>query len=292
VLEQHARSVRSRGTALVRRVAAVLREAESRDEVRAALKSPDAVLRRSAYGILVSGDAESGDLEALLAQAQSDADAEVRRWAADALRRLPPTHNRDELLHAALRDRAPVVRKAALNTCSALRVLPRDALPDILLDGQTSVRTQAARLLERVALDVAASEFYREAVRTKTRLRPALLGLGETGGVRDADAVLPFVHDRSPGVRAAALRALSRLAPDPHVDRFAAAVFDRHARVSNEATRALCRHAHLLTAAMRTLREHESVSGRAPHTARNTEALAKAADAYAARYLAGDAARG
>ena len=88
---------------------------------------------------------------------------------------------------------------------------------------------------------VDAAKAYREALSGEecNRLTISILGLGETGGADDAETLIAFTKDRSPRIRAAAVKAIARLAAEKQASALLDAVGDASTRVSRMAVRAL-----------------------------------------------------
>lgn len=141
-----------------------------------------------------------------------------------------------ETLGQARGDRAAPVRKEAL--LGFLSEHPE--LRASLWDPCASIREMVRFYLRKYAnLDLAAA--YRESLpRARgAELAVALLGLGETGGRRDAALVAPYTGPGEVRVRKAALCALGRLDAQGHAALLLAAASDPHPGVSRAARQAL-----------------------------------------------------
>jgi hypothetical protein len=121
-----------------------------------------------------------------------------------------------------LRDRVVAVRRVALGWCAACQ--PATHLADLheaLLDLSGKVRSiPQFHLPKLIAMDV--RSFYLESLRLREprTLEATLGGLGETGTLEDAELVLPFIDAAKPRIRKVALKALSRLALERHLETF------------------------------------------------------------------------
>jgi hypothetical protein len=147
-------------------------------------------------------------------------------------------------------------------------------LEEALLDENTSARWQARILrIARGPLDLAG--FYRTALftaATQSRVRGALLGLGESGTRGDVALVKPYLEANRPSVRRAALRALADLEPVSTIGPFRAALSDTLPGISKEGRRALePRLAHVPFAVPAALISSEDAPS---HSRRNALSLA------------------
>lgn len=184
----------------------LLASAEATSHLLERLESPDRFLRRAAYRRLVVGS--RAHPRGVLERALSDSDPAIRTWAG---RRLCEA---DREIFLGLAERLLVNRLGAIRAATARRLsklgrpLPWRIL---MLDTHSGVRAVA----QQVALDggVAPDRLYREAILSfeGKRLGAALIGLGETGGSGDVDAVRPHLAGASPRVRRSALHALASL---------------------------------------------------------------------------------
>jgi hypothetical protein len=141
-----------------------------------------------------------------------------------------------ELLNRMERDPYPPVRQVGLD--GRVSLFPSEAVSAFerhLLDRSISVRSQSQRALESASRPP--EVFYRDEIlsgRTPA-LDVALLGLSEVGGAENADLASRFLADELPRVRAAAVRAVSRLETGDTREVLYAALRDRSPRVSREA---------------------------------------------------------
>lgn len=222
---------------LVEGVLARLRAPGSRDAVLRGMGSADRTVRRACFRIL--RDAGGPGLPALIADALLGADEIIRLEAVHAAADLDDAVLRG-LLPRMLADRFGRVRGVALGL-AAERLGPAalPALREALLDRRASLRAAARAALARLEpMDAAA--YYRARMGADApRLDAAVAGLAETGGAEDADTVAPLLSHPRPRVRAAALRALARLAGDASVPGLVRALGDASSSVSRAAADAL-----------------------------------------------------
>jgi succinate dehydrogenase/fumarate reductase flavoprotein subunit/HEAT repeat protein len=166
------------------------------------LNDPDPVVRRTAVSTLVE-HLPDGYACALLG-ALGDADAEVRRVAADSVREIVEVVPRPEDIAEQLNSTDPVVRAVAVYLLSARRAGEQGQYRRALADADHRVRIEAVRALVSVddadGVAAAAGDDNRE-VRIAAANGLSTLHTG-------ADAVRRLVGDSDPLVRAAALTAL------------------------------------------------------------------------------------
>lgn len=190
-------------------------------EVRtAALGSAERLTRRAAYAVRgLTADERKAGLR--------DGDLAIRLSCAKAL---------------AGSDDPEVRRLLRTSGTAALRVLSirdrADALA-MLADRSTLVRAHAQLELRRSGEDPAA--YYR-----KLPGPGAVAGLGETGTDADAPALLPFLDDERPRVRAEAIRGLRRLGCVPRERLVTMLVSDPSPRVARQAMLSLLGCAELI----------------------------------------------
>jgi len=237
------RQTRFDHSALVADIAALLGGPEGEGAVNDGLRASDFRLRRVWYRVALG----SAWAARSLAFGFDDEDPVIRIRCAE--RALRETSN--DVFRAAvdrmLSDPYMPVRRRGLR--AVVRRLP-DRAPAVLraalLDRSGSIRGEARwHLSKDPAFNAAA--FYRDALaRQDLAIRAtALHGLADVGVAGDARAVEAFLDDPRPSVRAAALRAFARLAPQP-VEKLLAALGDPSARVSRLAVRLLEPHREIL----------------------------------------------
>jgi HEAT repeat protein len=183
------------------------------------------------------------DAEAIpfLREATIDRDPVV---AASATRLLGSKLHGDERRRALgplLANAAPIVRyRALIGICEGDSKDDEPVLRAALFDSAGAVRAFAQGQLRRLGFaDIADSYRTRFPTGTTRAVVTAIDGLSECGGADDSERIAPFARDRRAVVRAAALRALMRLAPDRHITVFADALSDPRARVVRSAHEAL-----------------------------------------------------
>lgn len=239
LIERLERCGRADHEALVERVHELLASAAGRPALREVLGTDDRWLRRSCYRLLLDSSAEDGP--ELIRTAMRDEDAMIRlraiRVAAVAL----DAGVLREILVKACRDPFMRVRREALDQW--VRHFPEAAesvLHDALLDSHAAMR-ETARFDLKARGVREFREFYLSLLADSpaARLRPALYGLGETGSESDAGRVEIFLSHPAPGVRKAAVTALSRLNPEASIPLFMQALEDGSPGVSRAARLAL-----------------------------------------------------
>jgi HEAT repeat protein len=239
LVERLERCGRADHEALVGRVHELLTGPAGRPALRAALTTDDRWLRRSCYRLLLDRPGEDGP--EIIRMAVRDEDAMIRLRAIRAAGVVLDTNGLREILEQVGRDPFMLVRREALGLW--LRHFPEAAesvLRDALLDSSPALRQTARVVLkERGAGEF--REFYLSALADSqaTRLRPALFGLAETGSKADAARVESFLSHPAPGVRRAAVTALSRLDPEAYIPAFVRALEDDSPGVSKAGRLAL-----------------------------------------------------
>jgi HEAT repeat protein len=225
--------------ALVGRVHGLLTGPAGRPALRAALSTSDRWFRRRCYRLLLDTPAEDG-LE-IIRTAVRDEDAMIRLRAIRAAGVVLDTNDLREILEQVSHDPFVPVRREVLGMW--VRHFPEAAesvLRDALLDASPALR-QTARddLKERGAGEF--RDFYLSALEVArgSRLRPALFGLAETGSEADAARLEEFLSHTAPGVRRAAVTALSRLDPEAYISAFVRALEDDSPGVSRAGRLAL-----------------------------------------------------
>jgi hypothetical protein len=219
------------------RVNTLLRQPSSEAALISGLGSADPGVRRScfSFALEVPGPRQAE----LLRSGLDDHDPIVRLTAARSALRAAPV-DLAELLDRMERDSYAPVRQAGLD--ARISLFPSDAESTYqrhLLDRSISIRSQCQRALKgtRCPPEV----IYREEIQSgRTRsLDIALFGLSEVGGADDAKLASGFLAHELARVRAAAVRAVSRLETCDVKAVLYAALRDRSPRVSREARTAL-----------------------------------------------------
>lgn len=256
--------------ALVVRVHGLLTGLAGRPALRAALTTDDRWLRRSCYRLLLDSPGDDGP--EIIRMAVRDADAMIRLRAIRTAGVVLDTKGQRELLEQVGRDPFMPVRREALRLW--VRHFPDAAesvLRDALLDSSAAIRETARFDLKARGVGEF-REFYLSVLAdtSTTRLRPALHGLAETGSEADAARVESFLSHPVPGVRGAAVTALSRLHPEEYIPAFVHALEDDSPGVSKAARLALApRPARIEQEALWNLVD----GGSRPHVRRNALVL-------------------
>ncbi|HEY3853560.1 MAG TPA: hypothetical protein VGO67_04110 [Verrucomicrobiae bacterium] len=231
---------RSHDAKIVSGVIALLQEPGLAPILREGTLSTDGWLRRESFKIALA--VKSEHRIALLKEVLSDADPTMRLWAA---RHVLPQLNDVDLLPVVTgltQDRSMPIRCEALSVF--VQRFPSESpgkLNIALLDASSSVRATARFWIKTQNPQFNFAEVYRKSLTdcTSKQVRAAILGLGETGTVTDAEAVLPFIEGPAVGIQKAAIHALAALDGDRNVPHFLTALTNEHPGISNEASRAL-----------------------------------------------------
>lgn len=210
------------------------------DALEAGLRAEDPAVRAAAASWLSQRDgaAEDAQARALLA-ALDDRDAGNRQRALRLLsrRQAVPESVLARVLPRLSRDRAPRVRARAA-ACWARTRDPDAALKSLCLDPSAAVRLSARVALHGLGAAVDVREMAREALRDDrptTRLLGALGVVSDVGVADDAPFAARWVHDPRVRVRAAALEALTAVAPTLYADVALDAMSGTVARVARAA---------------------------------------------------------
>ncbi|HEX8209697.1 MAG TPA: HEAT repeat domain-containing protein [Longimicrobium sp.] len=239
LVERLERCGRADHEVLVGRVHGLLTSPAGRPALRAGLARGDRWLRRSCYRLLLDTPGEDGP--EIIRMGVRDEDAMIRLRAIRAAGVVLDTNDLREILRQVGRDPFMPVRREALGLW--VRHFPDAAesvLRDALLDSSPALR-QTARLDLKARGAGEFRDFYLSALEDPrgSRLRPALFGLAETGSEADAARVEAFLSHTAPGVRRAAVTALSRLDPEAYMSVFVQALEDDSPGVSKAARLAL-----------------------------------------------------
>ncbi|HTR55611.1 MAG TPA: hypothetical protein VMJ10_33270 [Kofleriaceae bacterium] len=247
ILDAMPRWSRGGASAISEQIEALLRDPKAHGALIAALESLDRFVRRGAYRrlfehgrLLLDSSANDGPYRSaagapkaeIVAAALGDRDAAVRSWAGRWLL----SGGEDAFLSFSdklLRSRLGSIRFGAAQRLRASgRPLP---WADLLSDSHAGVRA----LAQAAALDAGTSPDEEYRVRLKrtsgARLGFALVGLSETGGPSDAEAIRTFLRNELPVVRRSALLALDRFKVDDIVPLALNALFDDSPTVTKAA---------------------------------------------------------
>lgn len=202
-----------------------------------ALTSTNFRVRRFAFGIVWQGNHR--DVERIVQMALNDDDPLVRIGAAKLVSAQAIATNKIAKLKPLLDDRWYAVRLIATRALIALD--KPDQIRPMLSDRVLSVR-DAARFYFRSNTKVFDNSIFVKWYRSELKhgnLLVGLLGLGEIGSLHDLDLIEPHLHDQSPRIVEAALRAYSLLTDGTHAVVFTSYLSDHHPRVSRAAMRGL-----------------------------------------------------
>ncbi len=222
---------------LMDRLEALSRDEDCREELVEGVKSDELSVRAWCLKVAMSCDGEVA--RQVFEGAMSDRDPQIRF---QALRRRLAGATPDEVQEWHGRwgnDPFMPIRRHLLDSLVRVDAGAADGpLQEALFDRHVSMR-EMARFYLREKID--AATVYREAMDRENggRLRIAILGLGETGGAADAERLAAFLKHALPCLREAAVRAVGRLAADPHAAALMDAVGDSSHRVGREAVKGL-----------------------------------------------------
>jgi HEAT repeat protein len=217
----------------IARIRDLLSQPACADALSAGIGSHDSKVRRACFAIaLESSSIAEGEL---LSVGLSDSDPIVRLMTARNAASSAPGAIL-ELLDRMERDPYTAVRQVGLD--ARLSLFPTEAASTYerhLLDRSISIRSQCQRAL--LSAGEAPDAAYRAELGSgrTNRLDVAILGLSETGGTEDAQLASQYLANELPRVRAAAVRAVSRLEPGDRGPMLNAALRDPSPRVSREA---------------------------------------------------------
>lgn len=228
-------------------ITALLKQPECDAALRQGMDAPEKQVRRLCFRVL--READDTRLSEGVTRMLADPDPVLRHAAARCVRvKLP-----DDTLHALLplmkQDAFLPVRREALYAC--LERLPELAPAELkaaLLDTNASMRGIARFHLQKSGgFDIPA--LYRQELTTSahlSKLSTAISGLGETGTAADGGLILNSLCHPLAKVRRAAVRAVSMLDGDSHLDALSAALSDERPSVTHEAREALLPRLSLL----------------------------------------------
>jgi len=217
----------------VARVEDLLRQPACAGALSSGTRSGDPKVRRACFSLAL--ESPSFHRAELLRDGLDDSDPIVRVMAARSAVSSGPDAI-VELLNRMERDPYPLVRQVGLD--GRVSLFPGEAASTYerhLLDRSISIRGQSQRALGSAPRPP--EVFYVDEIRSgrTPALDVALLGLSEVGGAENADLASRFLADELPRVRAAAVRAVSKLETGDTRAILHAALRDRSPRVSREA---------------------------------------------------------
>jgi HEAT repeat protein len=173
----------------------------------------DTTVRRKMYELLTVGD--TALKRRFLHAALKDPDAVIRARALRSIATDLDFEDRTAILEQVLcDDRVPAVRRLALTLL--VEHMPEritGVFPQVLLDRAASVRGLARFVAGTHQLALIPRAVYAEALVASLpgQLAAVIEGVGETGTLRDADLIVPFLNGNRPRIRRSALRALAKL---------------------------------------------------------------------------------
>ncbi len=228
------------------------------DEVRAALSSPDVVVRREASAHLSQLDGSAARTLTLVAL--RDSDSVVRLHALDAAARVGLSESRRFALQW-LSDPDPRLRRAAARLIADMPdASDAQTLGRTLSDGDPTVRALAAEALGRTGSEVAIPALLGQLDDQQPRVRIAITrALGRLGDRRAVAALMGRLHDPDGLVREAAAAALSEIGDERAIGPVALALSDSEPGARAAAATALGR-----LDAVSTVAELESLSASDP----------------------------
>ena len=211
------------------------------------LSSPNPVDRRLAFELLARPDYE--ELASLLGKASQDADPMIRLWAIRKARNYLPPETLLSMATKAMSDRYAAIRAQAVyaHVEHGPTEVISGTLRPFLLDRSASLRSLARfHLATREPIDFA--NFYRELIASDrpSKRAMAIESLGEVGTTSEADLIQKCLAEAHPGVRAASIRALSRLDGDRFVGEFVDLLLDESPTVARAAADALAKRVGLV----------------------------------------------
>jgi HEAT repeat protein len=206
-----------------------------------ALSSADPVVRRAAAATMASIRADKA-VDAIV-RALADTDAEVRKLCVEALAAQDAGQATLEVTRM-LDDSDPRVRAAAVRALCEIARYP-DGLVRVLrpmvADGSHEVASAAAGCLIGIAGDEASRRYVRGLLSSRNpgKVRAAVDAYASAPEEMPVESVGDLLDHQDPGVRAAAVRAMSLIKPWPDPEKFVALLADPEPSVSVAARAAL-----------------------------------------------------
>ena len=225
-------------TQLLREIYGLLQQDENRPALLKYLQSDDRTIRRAIFRLFLTS--ENPISFEVFEKALTENDSVIRVIAAESVGTKVAGERLEQLLRVMKKDRFMPVRREALRI-EVKHDLPtaRQSLVSALLDAHPSMREEARYQLRKTSVPMDMASHYRQSLESGLFLFAAISGLGETGGVTDAQSVLPFVSHQHSKIRHAAIKALAQLDFSSHVDSLFKALGDESPRVSRQALMSL-----------------------------------------------------
>ena len=211
---------RANHSGLVARVKNLLQRPECAEQLFSGTESADLANRRVCFRWALEQGSNAS--LSMIKRAMCDKDVVVSMAAARAIRLLPDSAERQELLQGLRWHSLHAVRREYLYALATTRT--PDALVELkqfLLDDSRSLR-EAARFYLAWQAPLDFNVFYKQALAQAGEFPPpaALLGIGETGAKQDAALLLPYLEKHSVAIVKSALRALNKLDGERYVSTF------------------------------------------------------------------------
>lgn len=231
--------------ATIRAVIDLLLAPESPKALERGLHSADRRVRRALYRACL--EAREQDITTLIERALSDDDSVIRVAAARRVRQDLSAADLERVTPRLLRDPYPTVRSEGLAAAVEGGAPNADSLLFAALTDRSRTVRETARFCLRRHRDVANfAAIYRDRISDMRHdgyrvrgLAAALLGLGESGRPEDVDALVEFLADPRPTVRAAAARAVAMLDLDATLSRLVGMLSDASPIVTRQVRRAI-----------------------------------------------------
>ena len=232
-------TARSDQSHFVEKIKSLLWRPDCREHLYSGMDSADPATRRICFRWAMEPDAEPSI--AVIKRGMRTEDTVVNIDATRAVRSMPDSADRQELLQSLQRSRVPRIRRECLYA-AAEQTTP-DALltlKSFLLDSNRAIR-EAARFYISRKEGCDYREFYRSVIMGAKTSPPAtaVLGLGETGAKDDVDLLVPILSSPADRVVKAAIVALNQLDGEAQASRLFVYVSNQNPGVSSSATTAL-----------------------------------------------------
>ncbi|MED1781049.1 hypothetical protein P4V43_04355 [Brevibacillus fortis] len=229
---------REKFTDFLEEIEAMFRHPDNRDVLRSGFRSKDPVVRRFCFDLAIN--LHDIDQDEVIAEALIQKDALIRLQTVRHMCKQVENDRLRRWLDRIRCDVFPPIRQLALQAyVDHFPEEATDALLAALLDGHKSIREMARFYLKEKKIDFAA--YYREKlVGTEEQVIPiAIVGVGETGVKADDQLVLLFLRHENERIQRAAVKALSMLNPEDHIEVFIRALQTNKRSASREARQIL-----------------------------------------------------